>query len=196
MGKSGRRLEDGATFTRPGYRVRLRPIEERDVDAMMAWVNDPAVTRNFAGMSRIITREEELAYVRAMRTSEVDRLFVTETLEGRYVGNAGIHKIYWPAANGRLGLVVGNKTLHGQGYGQEVLRLLCCLAFEELELHKVWVVHYSDNGRMRHLCDKLGFVTEGLMRDEYFHEGAWHDMERHSLLRSDYDAVEWRLIRP
>jgi len=58
-------------------------------------------------MSFVITRGEELAHVRAMRASEVDRLFVAGPLEGRYVGNAGIHEISWPAANGRLRLVVG-----------------------------------------------------------------------------------------
>ncbi len=186
------RLEEGSTFWRPGYRVRLRPIVERDVDAMMDWVNDPAVTRNFAGMSRTITREEELAYVRSMRSSSADRLYVAEDLDGRYVGNGGIHKIYWPAANGRLGLVIGDRARHGQGYGQEVLRLLCTLAFEHLQLHKVWIVHYGDNGRMLHLCKKLGFLEEGVLRDEYFHQDAWHDMLRHSLLRGDYDDAPWR----
>ena len=81
---------------------------------------------------------------------------------------------------------------HGQGYGQELLRLLCRHAFEGLDLHKVWIVHYADNQRMRHVCDKLGFVSEGLMRDEYFHAETWHDMQRHSLLRREYDTAPWR----
>ena len=42
----------------------------------------------------------------------------------------------------------------------------------------------------------LGFVEEGRMRDEYFHEGGWHDMLRHSLLRPDYDGVPWRPPQP
>ncbi len=70
---------------------------------------------------------------------------------------------------------------------------MCTLAFEHLGLHKVWIQHYADNHRMLHLCRKLGFVEEGVLRDEYFHNDAWHDMLRHSLLRSDYDAAPWRV---
>jgi RimJ/RimL family protein N-acetyltransferase len=179
-------------FQRPGYRVRLRPICDADVDAVMNWINDPDVIKNFAGMSQAITREQELAYLQAMQRSETDRLFAIETLDGVYLGNAGIHKIYWPAANGRLGIVIGRRDQHGQGLGQEALRLLITLGFEALNLHKLWMMHFASNHRMQHLCTKLGFVNEGVLRDEYFHQDGWHDMVRGSLLRADYDAAAWR----
>ena len=179
-------------FTLPGYRIRLRPIRLDDVDAIMGWVNDEDVIKNFAGMSKQITREEELAYLEAMIGSDTDRLYAIEDADGQYIGNAGIHKIYWPARNGRLGVVIGGRHRQGQGLGQEVLRLLIALGFDSLKLHKLWVVHFSSNARMAHICDKLGFVQEGVMRDEYFHRDAWHDMVRRSMLQQDYDAAPWR----
>lgn len=181
-----------APFSPPGYRVRLRPIRLDDVDAIMEWVNDDEVIRNFAGMSRQITRDEELAYLEAMIASDVDRLFAVEDLEGRYLGNAGIHKIYWPARNGRLGVVIGRRDAQGAGLGQEVLRLLVRYGFEALELHKLWVVHFASNARMAHICTKLGFVEEGVMRDEYFHRETWHDMVRRSMLRHELEQAPWR----
>ena len=185
-------LRVDAVFCRPGYRVRLRPIRDDDVDAVMTWINDPQITRNFAGMSKQIRREDELVYLQQMQTSETDRLYAIEADDGRYLGNAGIHKIYWPAGSGRLGVVIGDRRAHGQGLGREAMQLLITLAFDRLDLHKVWIMHFASNDRMRHLCSKLGFVPEGVLRDEYVHEGAWHDMVRHSLLRADYDAATWR----
>jgi RimJ/RimL family protein N-acetyltransferase len=178
-------------FTYPGYRVRLRPIRLDDVDAIMEWINEPEVTKNFATMSRQITREEELAFLQRTLASDTDRLYAIEDAEGRYVGNAGVHKIYWPAKNGRLGLVIGDRSLHGQGYGQEALRLLVALAFRQLALHKVWIVHFRTNERMAHLCRKLGFAVEGVLRDEYFHRDGWHDMVRCSLLQHEFEASTW-----
>jgi RimJ/RimL family protein N-acetyltransferase len=174
-------------FTAPGHQIQLRPIRLDDVDALLTWVNDPEVTRNFAGLSERITREQELAFLRGVIASDTDALFAIEH-EGRIIGTAGLHKIYWPARNGRLGLIIGRREVQGRGLGQQALRLITALGFLELGLHKVWVVHYATNARMRHIVGKLGFVQEGVLRDEYFHRDAFHDMVRHSLLRPEFDA--------
>ena len=91
----------------------------------MEWINEPTVTRNFATMSKKITRDEELAFLEKMIASETDRLFAIESDDGEYLGNAGIHRIYWPAKNGRLGVVVGKKSAQGKGVGTAALRRLC-----------------------------------------------------------------------
>lgn len=165
--------------------VRLRPIRLDDVDAILDVVNDPEVTRNFAGMAERITREQELAFLERVLASEEDRMYAVEDGDGRYLGNAGIHRIYWPARNGRLGLMLARHA-HGRGLGAATLRALCGVGFDELGLHKLWLVHYADNARMRHLARKLGFVEEGVLRDEYFHRGTFHDMVRHSLLEHEH----------
>lgn len=173
-------------FTVEGASVCLRPIREDDVDAIMGWINDPEITRNFAAFGEPVTHEQELAFIRDMIASKNDRLFAIERVDQPgLIGTAGIHRIYWPAKNGRLGLMVGKHTLQGQGLGQQTMRLLVAYAFEVLKLHKVWLVHYADNARMRHIAGKLGFRQEGVLRDEYFHQGRWHDMVRHALLESD-----------
>ena len=166
-------------------RIRLRPIRVDDADAILEWINDPEVTRNFAALGHI-TREQEVRFLESTIASDTDRLYAIEALDGAFLGTAGVHKIWWPARNGRLGIVIGDKRAHGKGFAQEGLRLLCGVAFRELGLHKVWLVHYATNGRMRHVARKLGFVEEGVLRDEYFHEGAYHDMVRHSLLESEF----------
>lgn len=180
-------------FVLPGLRVCLRPIAESDVDAIMVWINDPEITRNFAAFAEPVTRDQELAFVRAMRESKADRLFAIELVDRTggvgngptLIGTAGLHRIYWPAKNGRLGVMIGHREVQGQGIGQEAMRLLVAYGFERLGLHKLWLVHYADNARMRHIAGKLGFVQEGVLRDEYFHEGVWHDMVRHAILATD-----------
>jgi RimJ/RimL family protein N-acetyltransferase len=168
--------------------MRLRPIRLDDVDHIMEWINEPDVTRNFADMSKEITREHELAFLSQMIASDTDRLFAIEDDDGGYLGNAGIHKIYWPAKNGRVGLVIGRRGAHGKGHGQRALQLLCAEAFDNLGLHKLWLVHFVANARMHHIATKHGFVVEGTLRDEYFHLGGYHDMVRMSLLEGEYAA--------
>jgi RimJ/RimL family protein N-acetyltransferase len=177
-------------FTAPGFDVALRPIRVEDVDAIMTWINDPEVTRNFAGMSRHITRDQELAFLRGVLSSDTDRLYAIEdSATGRYLGNAGLHKIYWPARNGRVGLVIGAKNARGAGLGQQALRLLLGVGFEVLGLHKVWLVHFATNERMAHIAGKLGFREEGRLRDEYFHDGSFHDMVRRCVLEGEVSPL-------
>ena len=192
---------EGESIERPGYRVRLRGICDSDVDAIMTWINDPEVTKHFAAFDRDVTREDELRFVTNMRASPTDCLFAIERVvseaqppreraehvdDGAMIGTVGLHQIYRPAQNARLGIMLGGAGARGAGLGQEALRLVVAYAFERLGLHKVWMVHYASNERMRHIAHKLGFRAEGCLRDEYFHRGAWHDMVRQGLL-----ATEW-----
>lgn len=166
----------------------LRPLRMDDLDAIMAWVNDPEVTRNFAGLAGPITREQEAAYLERVLGSPTDRLFAIVDGDGAYLGNAGIHQIYWPARNGRLGIVLGAPGARGRGLGRHALARLCDVGFGELGLHKLWLMHYASNARMAHIAAGLGFVVEGTLREEYFHDGAHHDMVRSSLLAREWAA--------
>jgi len=190
----------GATVSRPGGPIRLRPVEVGDAEAILGWLNDTEITKNFAGFGKVISLDEERAFLARMAASSEDRLFaivpnhppmrdlVDPILPSQPIlGTVGLHRIYWPARNARLGIMIGARDQQGRGLGQEALRLIVAYAFKVLDLHKIWLVRYADNWRMRHVAAKLGFSLEGVLRDEYFHAGRFHDMVRHALLRPDWE---------
>jgi RimJ/RimL family protein N-acetyltransferase len=168
--------------------TRLRgPLTTADLDGqldhVMGWINDPEVTKNLARFDHVITRDEERAFLARLFASPNDRVFAIETDDGRYVGQIGIHQIYWPAKHGRLGIVIGNKAEWGRGHAKRANELLLRVAFDELGLNKLWAILYPTNARMRHICESLGFVQEGVLLDEYFHQDRFHDMVRLCLLK-------------
>jgi RimJ/RimL family protein N-acetyltransferase len=168
--------------------VRLRPLEESDVDHIMTWVNDPGIVGNLAAFSgEPLTRAQELAWVRQVRTSSADRVFSILGEDGRYLGQCGIHQIHARSRVGRLACIIARRAEMGRGHGSAAIRALCAHAFAELGLHKLWLMVFRDNARSRAIYARLGFAEEGILREEYFHEGGWHDMVRMSLL-----AREWR----
>ncbi|MEZ4361834.1 MAG: GNAT family protein [Kofleriaceae bacterium] len=169
--------------------ISLRPLCEQDVDNIMSWVNDPAVIGNFAAFSgAAITREEEVAWVRRTLASSAERVWsIFATADGRYLGQVGVHQIHARSRVGRLGIVVASRAEMGRGYGTAAIAQVLDRAFGELGLHKVWLMVFRDNQRSRDIYRRVGFVEEGILRGEYFHEGAWHDMVRMSVL-----APEWR----
>lgn len=170
-------------------RVRLRPVEENDVDDILRWVNDKDIIGNLATFAgKPLTRDDELAWVRKVRTSTDERVFtVLEAQSGRYLGQVGLHQIFWRSRVGRAAAIISSRDDMGKGYGSAAIASLLDIAFGELELHKVWLMVFEKNTRSRRTWGRLGFLEEGLLRDEYFHEGAWHHMVRMGLLEQ-----EWR----
>ena len=164
------------------------PLTPDDVDSVldgvMGWVNDAEVTKNFAQFSRVVTRDEEREFLNRLYASPNDRVYAMENERREYVGQVGIHQIYWPAKHGRLGVVIGRRDEWGRGHAKRAIAEACRRAFGELGLNKVWAIFYVTNARMRHICEGLGFVEEGRLLDEYFHQGTFHDMTRMCLLKA------------
>jgi RimJ/RimL family protein N-acetyltransferase len=170
--------------------VRLRALDERDVDDIMTWVNDPEIIGNLAAFSgKPFTRADEVAYVRAMRASLGDVVFsVLAADDGRYLGQVGVHQIHARSRVGRLSCIIAARDQMGKGYGSAAIARMLDHAFGERELHKVWLMVFARNTRGRGIYGRLGFVEEGVLRDEYFHEGGWHDMVRMSILDREWEA--------
>jgi RimJ/RimL family protein N-acetyltransferase len=173
--------------------VRLRPLALSDVDRMMEWVNDPDIVGNFATFSgKPITRDEEVAYVERMLASKEDRVWAIERADGEpagqgeYLGNVGIHQIHWRSRVGRLACIIAARGDMGRGYGSAAIRAALDQAFGALGLHKVWLMVFASNARSRGIYARIGFVEEGVLREEYFHADGWRDMVRMSVLEQEW----------
>jgi RimJ/RimL family protein N-acetyltransferase len=181
--------------------VDLVPVDPSHVDHIMGWVNDREIVGNLATFAgKPLTRDDELAYIERMRASRDDRVFsvfspsptarATSTTP-RYLGQVGLHQIFRRSGVGRLSIIVADRSEMGRGIGSAAIARLLDIAFAPPErggesLHKVWLMCFSTNTRARRTYERVGFVQEGVLRDEYFHDDRWHDMVRYSVL-----APEW-----
>ena len=168
--------------------VQLRDLAESDVDEILGWVNDPDIVGNIAAFSgERLTREQELAYVRSMLSSTSDQVWsIVETSDGSYAGQVGLHQIHWRSRVGRLGCIMGSREKMGRGLGSAAISRAIDEAFSTLDLHKVWLMIFAKNQRAFRTYRRLGFVVEGTLREEYYHQGGWHDMIRMSLLHHEW----------
>jgi len=167
--------------------VTLRPLAESDVDSIMTWVNRPEIVGNLAAFSGApMTREDELGWVKRTIAS-ADRVYsVFASEDDRYLGQVGVHQIHTRSKVGRLGAVIATTLEMGKGYGSAAITAAMDRAFGELGLHKLWLMVFRTNERGQRLYKRLGFVEEGILREEYFHEGGWHDMVRLSKLAREH----------
>ncbi|MHB8450983.1 MAG: GNAT family N-acetyltransferase [Mycobacteriales bacterium] len=75
------------------------------------------------------------------------------------------------------------------GFGSDATKLVFEHAFDTVGLSRVELEVYDLNPRARHVCEKVGFVHEGTMRQTLCWQGQWIDAELMAML-----ASEWRPI--
>lgn len=167
-------------------RLILRPLKIRDVDYVMTWVNDPEVVKNLQHFNKRFTRRDELRFIKKLIKSKNDYAFsIFRKEDNEYIGQGAINQISWENKLGRLSLII-RRAHWNKGYAQEAIPLLLKFAFNKLRLHKVWLMAYATNKKANHLYAKLGFRKDGLLRQEYFWRGRYHDIVRMGMLAKDF----------
>jgi RimJ/RimL family protein N-acetyltransferase len=171
-----------------GEKVRLRALQEEDAEDCRRWVNDWDVVRNLEiryPLSRLVERD---FIERNMKPQPNDKVFGIETLDGLYIGNAGLHRISWEDRRATFGIFIGEKKYWGKGYGTDATRAIVRFAFDQMNLNRVDLQVLDDNERGIRCYEKIGFVREGVQRQYRYREGRYVDMIMMSILREEYEA--------
>jgi RimJ/RimL family protein N-acetyltransferase len=170
-----------------GQRTRLRAIERSDIPAFLRWLNDPEVRRHVSRVLPISQAEEE-RWFEGLLGDDSRHIFAVDTSEGEHIGSCGLHDLDWKNRNAVCGIVIGDKSRWNQGYGTDALRTLLRFAFEELNLHRVFLHVYGFNQRAIRCYEKVGFRHEARLRERRFTAGRYVDDLVMGILRDEWNA--------
>jgi RimJ/RimL family protein N-acetyltransferase len=112
-------------------------------------------------------------------------------VEGRHIGNLGLHKIDQVHRKAEVGIVIGEPTFWSKGFGTEAMRLALGYGFEDLGLNKISLDVLDYNTRAIRTYERLGFQREGVHREDVYKEGRFVNVLRMSIL-----ARELRVAAP
>jgi RimJ/RimL family protein N-acetyltransferase len=172
-----------------GKKVRLRPIERDDLPVYVEWFSDPEVRRYLGLYLPFSLAQEERWFEQHLEQVEKQKvvMLAIETDEGAHIGNVSLMDINWKERHAELGIVIGDKAYWDQGYGSDAIQTMLRLAFEEMNLHRVFLRVHDDHARGIRCYEKVGFQKEGALRESVFREGAYHDMLLMSILESEFE---------
>ena len=170
-----------------GELVRLRARDMSDVERAHGWVNDRAVTRTLLVRYPWSMAAEEAFYRNSTGVPMTfgDVGLSIDTKDGVHIGACGLHRMTPEDRSAELGIFIGDAAYRGKGYGTDAVRTLVRFAFEEMNLHRVYLHVFAFNPAGIAAYRKAGFVEEGRMREEHYQEGAYHDIVVMAVVRGE-----------
>lgn len=155
----------------------LRHLRPADIHYFKDWIRDEEVIRYSMTKFHSLSTDEDiqswyfstLADAKTWQWGIIDP--ATKELIG-YVGIAGINKI---DNNGEYFIFIGNKNYWGKKIATNLTPKIVKWAFQELDLHRIFLTASSDNPGAVKAYEKAGFIHEGIMREAFFRNGSFSD---------------------
>lgn len=100
---------------------------------------------------------------------------------GKAVGMIDLHNIDFDNQRAEVGYWLG-KDYQGNGVMTACLKKLLEIGFLELKLHKIKLLAEVENTASNAVAKKVGFNVEGLLKDEIFSNGKFHDANLYAIV--------------
>ena len=168
--------------------VYLIPARVEDAELMRKEMR-PESNQNLSFFVEPLTLARQKEYLTRMIKSPTDHLYCV-MLNGRLIGTVGLHECDYFNLNARIGSLIFNPGMRGQGYGTMAIRLVISLAFGEFNLRKVFVNLLKDNLGNQSYFQWLGFRRESYLEKEYLLRGEYLDMIRFRLFKEEWKKLQ------
>lgn len=162
----------------------IRPMVSSDLEIVLSWRNHEQVRRYMFARHLISKDEHEVWYSKANGDPQ-QHLLIYE-VDGKRRGFARFRLMdamqiaqwgFYSAPKAERGI--------GRGLGRSALDY----AFERLGLHRVQGEVIEYNSASVRLHEKLGFIREGFLRDQFYDGRNYHGVICFGLLKSEWEKM-------
>jgi RimJ/RimL family protein N-acetyltransferase len=172
-----------------GKKIGLTAVEKEDLAKLRDWRNEPEFRKNFREYRELNMAMQEKWFEQKVLDDPNTMMFAIRRLsDGELLGCCGFVYINWVHRHADLSIYIGWKDAYidDEGLAPESCELLFKYGFDELNLNKIWTEIYEFDQKKWALYQELGFVQDGLLRENYFYDGKWWGSRMISLLAKDY----------
>ncbi len=172
-----------------GKKVRFRAIEEKDLEYMVEWINDPDISNLVVGWTFPISMAEQREWFIKSLNDQNNQRWIVETFDGQPIGLTGLWEIDFHNRHALTALKIGSKNIWGKGYGADAIMALMTYAFFQVGLNRLWgeILPFNE-GSYRAYVVKCGWKVEGILRQHIFRNGKFYDLIRVAILKDEFCA--------
>ncbi|HEY3316031.1 MAG TPA: GNAT family protein [Bacillota bacterium] len=178
-----------------GHQTYLRPLAKSDLPTVLRGVNDEQVMFHLGPHFPFTEVEAEAWHEQSGRADRTKVMTICRKDDG-VIGFLTLDRIHHRNRNGEVTIALFDQANWGRGYGTDALRTLLRFVFEEMNFHRIQLLVHEDNSRAIKAYEKLGFVREGLLRDENFRGGRYTDTLVMGVLAGEFAKAAGTLSPP
>lgn len=157
----------------------LRQLEYKDIEGMLEWMYDSTVNCNFRTDFSKMRIEDVKKFIQSSFDEE-NRHFAIVDEKNEYIGTISLKNINKIDNNAQYAIVTRQKA-HGKGYAFQATKEILNYAFNELELHKVYLNVLEENTRANRFYEKCGFRYEGMSKEFLYINGKYHNLKWYAI---------------
>jgi diamine N-acetyltransferase len=168
--------------------ARFRELERRDLAVLNRWRNDPEVVRHLGANFHSVSPEVDARWYDAYLAGRdrAVRLAIVDAARDRVIGSVHLTDVHRVNRSAEFSVLIGEPDYWSRGYGTEAAWVMLAHAFDDLNLHRVYLTVLAENTRAIRLYERVGFAHEGRMCEVMFKEGRYCDMLVMAILEPQY----------
>jgi len=170
-----------------GGKVVLKPVKVSEAKNFLRWFKNSVITRYLNNDFKDLTLVKERNKIKSFRKDKSKMVWSIYTKEGVHIGDTGLHSLDLKRnKKATWGIVIGEKSYWGQGYGTDTLKTVLKFCFAKLKLNRVELSVYPPNIAGFKLYTKCGFKKEGIKRRSIMKRGKYLDEIIMGILKNEF----------
>ncbi|WP_210125277.1 GNAT family protein [Staphylococcus sp. GDY8P85P] len=154
--------------------INLRALKKSDSNLILNWMKNEKL-RYLIGTVYPITELEHENWFQNRMLEKDNRMFVIDLDNEKSIGIVGFKNLDWVNRNSELFIYIGDEEYWGKGYGTQALELIIKFAFNNLNLHMLYLEVFAYNKNATKTYERLGFKQDGILRQSKFQDGKYYD---------------------
>ena len=169
--------------------MELRRHERRYYPLYVEWYGDPEIWHLTSWTSAPLSRSAVKRLFDQRESSPNDDSFAVHVRgESEPIGVVSLMNISEAHDYADLSIILGHPEDRDRGYGADAISTLLDYAFGELGLHRIGLSVFEFNESAVSTYEKLGFKTEGRLRQTVKRDGNFYDAILMSVLRPEWES--------
>ena len=165
--------------------ITVRPSCWEDIETFYRWELRSEVSEFFSIRDGQTYEEVVRRYIEADNAENERQFTICSRESGEMIGRIVLSDIIEGWKMEVLRIYIAEPGDRGKGYGTQAMEWIMDLAFNELDMKRIYLDYYTGNPA-RYLYEKLGFQHEGCLRDNCGKNGKLYDVHLMSMLAAEY----------
>lgn len=165
--------------------IKIRKFERADIPKKVEWVNNPENNQFLHYDIPICVEKTEKWF--DSHLGENTRYDAVIEVDGVPVGTIGLLEIDRKNSKAEYYIAMGETCYNGKGIAKEASKSILEYGFQILGLNRIYLFTEVENVAAQKLFERVGFVKEGVLRQDIISHGEYVDRIAYGFLREDWE---------